>query len=142
VLFLAVHFESFRHVGLQKKRRSAHDEVRSLTCWKAVLRHQKLLGRSRTSPVTSRPKTTLRANPPGALTKTGELLFVANAVNANNCARCVFDRLIAGDVWYAHNRALAVVWFTCVDRVEGRAALHIFAYLAPALFSLRRASVA
>jgi hypothetical protein len=27
VLFLAVHFESFDNVSLQKKRRSAHDEV-------------------------------------------------------------------------------------------------------------------
>src|SRR5262249_62197947 len=59
---------------------------------------------------------------PAHFQKTGELLFVTNAVNADDCARCVFDRLIAGDKWYAHNRCLAVVWFTCVDRVEGRAA--------------------
>jgi hypothetical protein len=53
---------------------------------------------------------------------TVELLFVANAVNADDCARCVFDRLIAGDGWYAKNRYLALVWFTCADRVEGGAA--------------------
>ena len=63
-----------------------------------------------------RPRKTKRAGSaqprPVRYQKTGELLFVANAVNANNCARCVFDRLIAGDKWYAHNRCLAVVWFT------------------------------
>src|SRR6185437_16290287 len=54
--------------------------------------------------------------------KTGELLLVANGVDADDCARCVLDRLIAGDAWYADNRSLAVVWVTCVDRVESRAA--------------------
>jgi len=48
--------------------------------------------------------------------------LVANGVDADDCARCVFDRLIAGDAWYADNRSLAVVWVTCVDRVESRAA--------------------
>src|SRR5262245_49209168 len=73
-----------------------------------------------------RPRKTKRAASaqpsPAHYQKTGELLSVANAVNADDCARCVFDRRIAGDVWYAHNRCLAVIWFTCVDRVEGRAA--------------------
>jgi hypothetical protein len=56
-----------------------------------------------------------RADPARRTQTTGELLFVANAVNADDCARCVFDRLIAGDGWYAKNRCLAVVWFTCAD---------------------------
>src|SRR5689334_12221511 len=47
---------------------------------------------------------------------------VANGVNADDCARCVFDRLIAGHAFYAENWCLAVVWFTCADRVESRAA--------------------
>src|SRR6476660_9883789 len=65
---------------------------------------------------------TLKECPTGALPKTGELLFVANGVNADDGARCVFDRLIAGDRRYTNNRCLAVVWVTCLDCIEGGAA--------------------
>ena len=86
---------------------------------------EKLVARGNSWVLRPSPRSTLEAScvlangislsRPAHYQKTGELLFVANGINADDCARCVFYRLIAGDSWYAHNRCLAVVWFTCVD---------------------------
>ena len=46
--------------------------------------------------------------------------LVADKVDADGFARCVFDRLVVSNIWRAKNLDFAIVGFACFYRVERR----------------------